>query len=129
MPPLWTLARYWAGRLGYSDDDLAVPFCFGCGTEMPYKKRAPAQQRWNEAAGRLERAHLVDRWCGGLDGPQNVIPLCSLCHRLMPTFGIDQGDAALAWVTEGGCMSFLLDAWARVVASGAPGGPASSTRR
>lgn len=119
MPALWTLASYWAARFGLDGDALAVPFCFGCGTEMPADGATP-ERRWNRAAGRLERAHLVDRFLGGLDGPQNVIPLCVLCHKLMPMFDIEQGDAALAWVTGGGGTSFLFDAIARIFARMTP---------
>lgn len=50
----------------------------------------------------IERAHVIDRCFGGLDGPQNLRPLCSTCHRYQPVF--DNGDeaAALEWFDTGG---------------------------
>lgn len=34
--------------------------------------------------GRVERAHIVDRVFGGLDGVQNLALLCEPCHAQMP---------------------------------------------
>lgn len=58
------------------------PACFGC---------AGGKDSWGE----LERAHLIDRAFGGLDGPQNLVLLCWRCHREMPSFR--PGDEAFAW--------------------------------
>jgi 5-methylcytosine-specific restriction endonuclease McrA len=46
----------------------------------------------------LERAHLIDRCFAGLDGPQNLAPLCWYCHRRrQPIFVPGQEDLARAW--------------------------------
>jgi hypothetical protein len=58
------------------------------------------RQRWNRAD--LERAHLITRVYDGLDGPQNLAPLCSLCHRFMPNFEPGQEQSALDYVRNGG---------------------------
>lgn len=44
----------------------------------------------------LDRAHLCDRSLNGLDGPQNLVPLCERCHKAMPSF--NDGHLALEWV-------------------------------
>ena len=49
------------------------------------------------AADRLERAHVIDRHCGGLDNVENLRPLCSTCHRLQPSFAPGDEVAALEW--------------------------------
>ncbi len=112
MPTMWAIVRYWTGRgpFGFTEDELAAPFCFGCGIEITgVPGRTPAT-RWESASGRLERAHLVDRFLGGLDGPQNIVPLCVMCHRVMPVFDVEHGDDALAYVTDGGWFPMLLAA-------------------
>jgi len=42
----------------------------------------------------LERAHLVDRCYGGLDGVQNLALLCWECHGMMPSFKPEREDDA-----------------------------------
>lgn len=46
------------------------------------------------SSGCLERAHLIDRSRDGLDGPQNLALLCASCHKMMPSFGPGEEDAA-----------------------------------
>lgn len=65
--------------------DGAWPACFAC---------HEGADRWSD----LERAHLVDRCSGGLDGPQNLVMLCSGCHGRMPSFYPGDEAAAWAWV-------------------------------
>lgn len=48
-------------------------------------------------AGPLDRAHLIDRCMGGLDGAQNLALLCYQCHRRMPSFEPGQEREALAY--------------------------------
>jgi hypothetical protein len=93
---LWVIVSYWSARdtFGKIGDS---PHCFACGQEAPCQAGAPAV-RWNGALGYLERAHLVDHWLGGLDGPQNLVPLCCPCHRKMPMFGVGDGPKAIEWV-------------------------------
>ena len=106
MPSVWALVQYWAPR-GVFVVCVPVPHCFGCQrmilpdedeAPLPPDDPRPAQDRWNNALGRLERAHLVDRAAGGLDGCQNIVPLCRPCHRRMPSFDIGEGPQAVAWV-------------------------------
>lgn len=112
MPTMWAIVRYWTGRgpFGFSEEELAAPFCFGCGLEITGTSGRTPAARWESAAGRLERAHLVDRFLGGLDGPQNIVPLCVMCHRVMPVFDVEHGDDALAYVTDGGWFPLVLAA-------------------
>lgn len=48
----------------------------------------------------LERAHLIDRFFGGLDGVQNLVLLCSWCHKRMPSFCNGEESAVLSWLAE-----------------------------
>lgn len=99
MPSLYEIAAHWA-PLDVFCVDLQTPSCFGCDMIVPADMSIPARPRWNGSNSFLDRAHLVDRRHDGLDGPQNLVPLCRLCHRLMPPF--TDGHAALAWVLAGG---------------------------
>jgi hypothetical protein len=104
MPKLYDIAYYWYNeRPGTFRVSLTVPLCFRCLRRLPPEELRPRNihKRWLSASSYLERAHLVDRFVGGLDGPQNLVPLCPECHRCMPTFEIDQGDRAIAWVQAG----------------------------
>lgn len=47
---------------------------------------------------RCERAHVIDRCYGGLDGVQNIVPLCVPCHKEMPPFIPGEEAKALAWL-------------------------------
>jgi hypothetical protein len=104
LPRLWALASYWAGR-----DTFAVsldrPHCFGCRLRMEASGVTP-QEQWNSAGLWLHRAHLVDRIRDGLDGPQNVVPLCAACNHVMPSFGPADGADAIAWVQAGGSVPY-----------------------
>lgn len=100
MPSLWTIAEYWAQHEVF-DFDLSQPSCFACGREPPATS-GTQRDRWDAASGYLERAHLVDRCRGGLDGPQNIVPLCFPCHHAMPPFDVGEGQAAIEWVQAGG---------------------------
>ncbi|WP_280248783.1 HNH endonuclease [Nocardia abscessus] len=63
------------------------PRCFRCGLRV---------EIWNQ----LDRAHLVDRFLGGLDHEPNLTMLCPLCHKIMPMFEPEQGAEAIAWVAQ-----------------------------
>lgn len=82
MPSLLAIARF---------HDLGCkPVCVKCG-------RFPPVDRWQDASPHLERAHIVDRWAGGLDHPANLAPLCGGCHRYQPIFLPQDHLAALLW--------------------------------
>lgn len=49
-------------------------------------------------SARCERAHLIDRSQDGLDGVQNLVPLCFPCHHEQPVFFAGQEARALAWL-------------------------------
>jgi hypothetical protein len=102
MPALWVIARYWHRAPLPVADILAVPYCFRCGRRVVQDHPRSLEDRWNAAVGYLERAHLVDRIRGGLDGPQNLMPLCHRCHKIMPSFDPGEGPDAIAWVLRGG---------------------------
>jgi hypothetical protein len=105
-PRLAVIVRYWHERgdpFPLDDDDLSSPHCFGCCRLVPARLYDPADAqavRWDKSSACLDRAHLVDRCRGGLDGPQNLVPLCLRCHRVMPMF--TDGMAAISWVMLGG---------------------------
>jgi hypothetical protein len=97
--PLWKIASYWATR-GIFWVELDYPWCFGCGKDADVDESMPRDERWNAASTFLERAHLADRAWNGLDQVQNIVPLCGLCHRVMPSF--TDGREAIKWVQGGG---------------------------
>ncbi len=108
MPSLWRIAEFWHER-GIFDVAINEPSCFACqltapsdiAAEMASKTRP--KQRWDLASPFLERSHLVDRNDGGLDGVQNIVPLCWRCNRKrMPAFRCGTGRWAIAWVSGGG---------------------------
>ena len=88
------------------------PECFACARHAPADENATPRQRWNGASRYLDRAHLVNRSDDGLDGPQNVVALCKLCHRGMPPFrGYDEYPDPITWVQRGGWL-FEFTHWA-----------------
>jgi hypothetical protein len=106
MPSLWQIAEYWYIRDDVFDVDLRNPHCFGCG-DRAGSQAATLRIRWQDAACKLDRAHLVARVYDGLDGPQNIVPLCGPCHRFQPD---DDGARAVAWIQRGG--------WKQLVSAG-----------
>jgi hypothetical protein len=84
------------------------PFCFGCGWLAPVKDGPNA---WAKPAtnGWLERAHLVDHFLGGSGRPENLVPLCHLCHDAMPMQ--ETRESALKWVRERKCELPMEQAW------------------
>jgi YD repeat-containing protein len=46
----------------------------------------------------LERAHIVARQFGGADTPDNILLLCSACHREQPD--VPNRDAVIDWVNN-----------------------------
>lgn len=106
MPSLWRIACYWDERDTFGDIHLGrAPFCFGCHKHARWHEFPTHEDRWNDASHFLDRAHLVTRDMGGLDGPQNVVPLCERCHKMMPFFGVGDKRAAIRWIQEGGRLS------------------------
>lgn len=84
MPSLPKLAR--TLRLG------DVPKCYRCEGEV-------ARASWSTATGVLDRAHVIDRWCGGSDEAANLRPLCHDCHEMQPIFYPGDQAVALYWFT------------------------------
>lgn len=104
MPPLRKIAEHWLDRPEWPDYKgnyigLGEPFCARCGWLAPVEDGRP--DSWDRAGKFLDRAHLIDRIKGGLDGVQNLVPLCHLCHDTMPSFGPGQEEEAYAWVRSG----------------------------
>lgn len=106
MPTLTAVADYWRaeGRADIFPELIShfigwgEPFCFRCGWLVPEPPEAPDGMKvWRSATGWLERAHLHERFSGGFDAPENLVPLCNLCHRQMPQL-IRHRDDAITWI-------------------------------
>ncbi len=69
---------------------------------------------------RPDKAHLVDRMLGGLDGPQNIYLLCPECHHGMPMFAPGQELAAIGWASRDDWLRYLAVIARRYVRSGRP---------
>lgn len=69
----------------------------GYGRPHCVKCRRSAEQ-WSD----LIRAHVIDRWADGLDAPQNIRPLCDMCHRHQPVFKNGDEQVALEWFNTPG---------------------------
>ncbi len=108
-PPAQKVAAYWAQRGGPFTVHVDMPACFACFLEA---------RTWS----RLQRAHLVDRARGGLDGAQNLAMLCPLCHRVMPVFRPGQEQDAIQYILDGGYYPLLLAAGYRNAGSGVAAG-------
>lgn len=102
MPSLWKIVQHWAQKDTFAPHPIALPACFACCSRPPGNPDDTPEDAWNNALGYLERAHLVDRVRGGLDGPQNLAPLCHACHKVMPPFDVGEGAQAIEWVRAGG---------------------------
>lgn len=84
------------------------PHCVRCGHQHP------DVTTWANANGILERAHIIDRCCDGLDHAGNLAPLCRTCHKKQPMFESGMEAEALTWFrlrgADGRPMSPLLQA-------------------
>jgi len=105
LPTMWKIASYWAERADWFEVIIDRPHCFACGLHggWPDDVTRP-RDRW-DLSDQLERGHLVNRARDGLDGAQNLVPLCHLCNKVMPIFDVEHGGDATAWVILGGCMA------------------------
>lgn len=111
MPSLPKIIDYWAAdRHSDAFPNLAAraigwgePFCFRCGWLSPIPEdvlsEPPAKpvDPWKYANGWLQRAHLAERFEGGADRVDNLVPMCSLCHRQMPE-QFKEREPAIAWI-------------------------------
>lgn len=79
--------RSYARSIGWSE-----PFCFAC------HRVSESQASWYQSRNLFELAHLSDFSVTGDDEVSNIIPLCSTCHRSMPSF-LDRRDA-LVWLNS-----------------------------
>lgn len=85
MPSAKKIAAYWEQRGTPFDVQSNQPCCFACKTRS---------DRWNN----FDRAHLVDRFLGGLDHEANLAMLCHTCHKIMPMFEVSDYQHAIDWV-------------------------------
>jgi 5-methylcytosine-specific restriction endonuclease McrA len=112
MPTLTAIVEYWkTDRTAEAFPNLRAhvigwnnPHCFRCGwlTPLPGKDEKPSKRArpvWQFAAGWLQKAHLAERFSGGPDLAENLVPMCSLCHRQMPAL-IGNRDTAIAWINS-----------------------------
>lgn len=108
-PPLGDVANYWRSTpeavevipgLTPTDKRWNRPFCFACGWHPPVK---PGRAAWMVpvTSGWLDRAHLLDHAFGGSSAPCNLVPLCLLCHDVMPQQ--PSREAAMKWVRDRDC--------------------------
>lgn len=109
LPHILEVAEFWVDRDDWphyraNTIGFGEPFCARCGWLVPIddSRFATDKGAWGEASKRsyLERAHLIDRCYDGLDGVQNLVPLCWRCHDVMPSFKPGDEDAALSWVRD-----------------------------
>lgn len=93
MPPMSKIIDYWKEHTQPWMKPVVIgwgePCCFACGWMPPVLG-------WNQANAFLDRAHLQDHVVCGDDSPSNLVPLCHLCHSVMPEF--DDRQQALDWV-------------------------------
>jgi hypothetical protein len=87
VPTKWEIAKHWAthpDRFTYAPRmyDLGEPCCFACGWYSQYWDKHTAQASWERAT--LERAHIVPASMGGPDVAENLLLLCSPCHKEAP---------------------------------------------
>jgi hypothetical protein len=124
MPHPYKIAQHWQDRAEVEWPEfrglyigLAEPFCFRCGWLAPCQAEDADTMAiaWRAAGKWLDRAHLADRAHGGLDGPQNLVMLCKLCHHTMPSF--TEGSAGLTWVRTGDLRSDVFQIWTDYAAS------------
>lgn len=109
-PSLLAIAESWLGQASWPEYEgniigMGEPFCAGCAwlVPLPAQLADPVDAKglkraWDRAGRFLDRAHLVDHAADGRDDVGNLVALCSLCHRDMPSFSVGQRDEALAWV-------------------------------
>jgi hypothetical protein len=105
LPDLWTIVSYWAERDDLFYVELEHPNCFACGRTYGMDDIPEPRDRWIAARSKLERGHLVNRARDGLDGPQNLVPLCGMCNKSMPIFS--RPDPAIEWVLDGGWTQYF----------------------
>lgn len=108
MPSLWAIASYWTGGRDWFCIPLEYPQCFACQQTIPgIDQGLSLKDRWNSASGMLHRGHLVNRARDGLDGPQNLVPLCELCNMTMPIFSTPLPPGPVEWVLDGGWTQYF----------------------
>jgi hypothetical protein len=54
------------------------------------------------------RAHVIERIYGGLDGVQNLVPLCPTCHINQPIFMVGEETRAWAWMSNNDMWTYYL---------------------
>lgn len=108
LPSLWRVAKYWAEedpeQLFSVDPDR--PNCFACGRVVPEPVGETPEQKWNNSGNLLQRGHLVNRARYGLDGVQNLVPLCRACNMAMPIFESAEIPGPIEWVIGGGILLY-----------------------
>ncbi|MGW7053149.1 HNH endonuclease [Streptomyces sp. NPDC054887] len=87
VPSKWAIAQHWAAsaqRHTFAPRmyDLGEPCCFACGWYSERWDKGSARINWERAT--LERAHIVPSSLGGSDEADNLILLCSPCHKESP---------------------------------------------
>ena len=104
MPTLDQIARHWVGEPEFATAHFNIvgmgePHCFRCAWFPPCDD-PHAHTTWAKHSAFLDRCHLVDFARGGSNEPDNLVPLCHICHRDMPEYADGQRDMAIAWVNE-----------------------------
>lgn len=108
LPSMWKIVTHWSGDNDWFGVDLEHPHCFACHRTVPgIDMSLSPERRWSAAASILERGHLVNRVRNGLDGPQNLVPLCNLCNKTMPIFSGPLPPGPIEWVLDGGWVQYF----------------------
>lgn len=106
-PALRAIVKYWRSfspdemsgifpKLQAFRTDWGEPFCFKCGWLTPSPDGD--ETSWQMASGWLERAHLADWSISHANYVSDLVPLCVLCHRTMPSFS--KREPAISWVAD-----------------------------
>jgi hypothetical protein len=107
LPTLWRIVQHWRYG-GVFRTDPAWPHCFACWCPVPgLEDCTEGKDRWLAAGSWLETGHLVNRARCGLDGVQNLVPLCRFCNRIMPIFDSPASPGPVEWVQAGGWKQYF----------------------
>ena len=87
MPTKHKIAKYWkdSGAAPWSSHgwDYGEPSCMACGWwKEEWDKANTVAKKW--AASELARCHVIPKYMGGKDSPENLVLMCDVCHHRQP---------------------------------------------
>lgn len=101
LPSRYEIAKYWIEGEGRNSlyvkvYDTGEPICFACGYHAEYWDRHKlSEEKWNKSS--LDRAHIKPKSLGGSDTVDNLVLLCSRCHKEAPDY-VDSKEM-LNWIS------------------------------